>query len=326
MQAITIAAPGGPDVLKLGQAPDPTPTPEQILVRVRATALNRADTLQRQGQYPPPPGESDILGLELAGEVEAVGSAVTNIAVGERIFGLVGGGGYAEKAVIDARMAMPIPEGWSFAQAAAVPEVYFTAQETIFTLAGLKRGETILIHAGASGVGTAGIQMARETGATVLVTAGSAEKIQRCVDLGATAGCNYKEQDFAEWIQEVTGREGVDVIEDFIGAAYWDKNLKSLTIGGRIVLVGVMGGVKVETNLGLILRKRLQVFGSVLRSRTLADKIDITRRFQENWLPLLSAGKIKPIIDCSFPLEQANKAHQYMEDNKNFGKIILEVP
>ena len=326
MQAITIAAPGGPDVLKLGQAPDPTPTPEQILVRVRATALNRADTLQRQGQYPPPPGESDILGLELAGEVEAVGSAVTNIAVGERVFGLVGGGGYAEKAVIDARMAMPIPEGWSFTQAAAVPEVYFTAQETIFTLAGLKRGETILIHAGASGVGTAGIQMARETGAAVLVTAGSAEKIQRCVDLGATAGCNYKEQDFTEWIQEVTGRKGVDVIEDFIGAAYWDKNLKSLTIGGRIVLVGVMGGVTVETNLGLILRKRLQVFGSVLRSRTLADKIDITRRFQENWLPLLSAGKIKPVIDCSFPLEQASEAHRYMEDNKNFGKIILEVP
>ena len=326
MQAITIETPGGPEVLKLAQAPDPRPAPEQILVRVRATALNRADTLQRQGHYPPPPGESAILGLELAGEVEAIGSAVTNIAVGERIFGLVGGGGYAEKAVIDARMAMPMPEGWSFAQAAAVPEVYLTAQETIFTLAGLKRGETILIHAGASGVGTAGIQMARETGATVLVTAGSAKKIQRCVDLGATAGCNYKEQDFAEWVQEVTNRNGVDVIEDFIGATYWDKNLKSLTIGGRLVLVGVMGGVKVEMNLGLILRKRLQVFGSVLRSRTLADKIDITRRFQANWLPLLSAGKIKPVIDCSFPLEQAHEAHQYMQDNKNFGKIILEVP
>ena len=326
MQAITIVAPGGPDVLKLGTVPDPIPSPEQILVRVRATALNRADTLQRQGQYPPPPGESDVLGLELAGEVEAVGSAVTTIAVGERVFGLVGGGGYAEKAVIDARMAMPIPEGWSFAQAAAVPEVYFTAQETIFTLAGLKRGETILIHAGASGVGTAGIQMARETGATVLVTAGSAEKIQRCVDLGATAGCNYKEQDFAEWVQHTTSGKGVDVIEDFIGAAYWDKNLKSLTPGGRLVLVGVMGGVKVETNLGLILRKRLQVFGSVLRTRTLADKIDITRRFQANWLPLLTAGRIKPIIDCRFPLERAAEAHQYMEDNKNFGKIILEVP
>ena len=326
MRAITIAAPGGPDVLKLSAVPDPIPSPEQILVRVRATALNRADTLQRQGQYPPPPGESDILGLELAGEVEAVGSAVTTIAVGERVFGLVGGGGYAEKAVIDARMAMPIPEGWSFVQAAAVPEVYFTAQETIFTLAGLKRGETVLIHAGASGVGTAGIQMARETGATVLVTAGSAEKIQRCMDLGATAGCNYKEQDFAEWVQHTTSGKGVDVIEDFIGAAYWDKNLKSLTLGGRLVLVGVMGGVKVETNLGLILRKRLQVFGSVLRARTLADKIDITRRFQANWLPLLTAGKIKPIIDCRFPLERAAEAHQYMEDNKNFGKIILEVP
>ena len=326
MQAITIVAPGGPDVLKLGTVPDPIPGPEQILVRVRATALNRADTLQRQGQYPPPPGESDVLGLELAGEVEAVGSAVTTIAVGERVFGLVGGGGYAEKAVIDARMAMPIPEGWSFAQAAAVPEVYFTAQETIFTLAGLQRGETILIHAGASGVGTAGIQMARETGATVLVTAGSAEKIQRCVELGATAGCNYKEQDFVEWVQHTTNGKGVDVIEDFIGAAYWDKNLKSLTLGGRLVLVGVMGGVKVETNLGLILRKRLQVFGSVLRARTLADKIDITRRFQANWLPLLTAGRIKPIIDCHFPLGQAAEAHQYMEDNKNFGKIILEVP
>ena len=252
MQAITITAPGGPDVLKLGTVPDPLPSPEQILVRVRATALNRADTLQRQGHYPPPPGESDILGLELAGEVEAVGSAVTTLAVGQRVFGLVGGGGYAEKAVIDARMAMPIPEGWSFTQAAAVPEVYFTAQETIFTLAGLKRDETILIHAGASGVGTAGIQMARETGASVLVTAGSAEKIQRCVDLGATAGCNYKEQDFAEWIQRTTNGKGVEVIEDFIGAAYWDRNLKSLTLGGRLVLVGVMGGVTVETNLGLI--------------------------------------------------------------------------
>ena len=326
MQAITFETPGGPEVLKLDQAPDPAPAPEQVLVRVRASALNRADTLQRQGQYPPPPGESEILGLELAGEVEAVGSAVTDVAIGDRVFGLVGGGGYAEKAVIDARMAMPIPDSWSFTQAAAVPEVYFTAQETIFTLAGLQQGETILIHAGASGVGTAGIQMARQTGANVLVTAGWAEKIQRCIDLGATAGCNYKEQDFAEWVQRVTDGKGVDVIEDFIGAAYWDKNLNSLTIGGRLVLVGLMGGVKVETNLGLILRKRLQVFGSVLRSRTLEDKIDITRRFQENWLPLLAAGTIKPTIDRSFPLAQANEAHQYMEDNKNFGKIILEVP
>lgn len=325
MKAITCTKPGGPEVLQLTEVADPVPTPDQLLVRVRASALNRADTMQRIGAYPPPPGESDILGLELAGEVEAVGSSVQGFAPGDRVFGLVGSGGYAEKAVIDARMAMPIPDGWSFSQAAAVPEVYFTAQETIFTLAGLKSGETILIHAGASGVGTAGIQMARETRARILITAGSAEKIQRCIELGAQAGCNYKEQDFAEWVKDVTQGTGVDVIEDFIGAAYWDKNLRSLKIGGRLVLVGLMGGVKVDAHLGMILTKRLQIFGSVLRSRPLEDKIAITQRFKQNWLPLLTTGKIKPIIDTVFPLAQAAEAHQYMEDNKNFGKIILEM-
>jgi putative PIG3 family NAD(P)H quinone oxidoreductase len=304
---------------------DPTPTAEQILVRVRATALNRADTLQRAGNYPPPPGESDILGLELAGEVEAVGSGVTGIKPGDRVCALVGSGGYAEKAVFDARMAIPIPAGWSFVQAAAVPEVFFTAQETMFTLGNLKAGETVLIHAAASGVGTAGIQMARETGAKILVTAGSAEKIERCLELGASAGCNYKEQDFANWVKEVTNGQGVDLIEDFIGAAYWSKNLQSLKIGGRLVLVGLMGGVKVDTNLQLIMAKRLQIFGSVLRARSLAEKIDITQRFKQNWLPLLTSGRIKPIVDRVFPLAQAADAHRYMEENRNFGKIVLEV-
>ena len=326
MQAVIFDAPGGPEVLKVGHVADPVPGADQILVRVRATALNRADTLQRQGLYPPPPGESDVLGLELAGEVEAVGSAVRDVHVGDRVFGLVGGGGYAEKAVLDARMAMPMPAGWSFAAAAAVPEVFFTAQETLFTLAELRPGETVLIHAGASGVGTAGIQMARETGANVLVTAGSAEKIARCVELGATAGCNYKERGFADWVHERTDGRGVDVIEDFIGAAYWDDNLKSLAVGGRLVLVGFMGGTKAQTNLGLILMKRLRIFGSVLRSRPLADKIDITRRFQADWLPLLEAGRIKPIIDRRFSLHEAADAHRYMEANKNVGKIILDVP
>jgi putative PIG3 family NAD(P)H quinone oxidoreductase len=325
MQAITVTTPGGPEVLRLTAVPDPVPTPEQVLVRVRATALNRADVMQRLGGYPPPPGESNILGLELAGEVEAVGSAVKNIAPGDHMFGLVGSGGYAEKAVIDARMAMPIPAGWSFAQAAAVPEVFFTAQETMFTLGGLKEGETVLIHAAASGVGTAGIQMARETGARIFVTAGSAEKIQRCLELGATAGCNYKEQDFADWVKEVTNGQGVDLIEDFIGAAYWERNLRCLKTGGRLVLVGLMGGAKVEANLGLIMTKRLQIFGSVLRSRPLADKIAITQRFRAKWLPLLAVGRIKPIIDRILPLAQAADAHRYMEENRNFGKIILEV-
>ena len=326
MRAVIFDEPGGPEVLKVGQVADPVPGGDQLLVRVRATALNRADTLQRQGLYPPPPGESDVLGLELAGEVEAVGSAVRNVHVGDRVFGLVGGGGYAEKAVLDARMAMPIPSGWSFAEVAAVPEVFFTAQETLFTLAQLRAGETVLIHAGASGVGTAGIQMARETGANVLVTAGSAEKIARCIELGAAAGCNYKERGFADWVQERTDGRGVDVIEDFIGAAYWDDNLKSLAPGGRLVLVGLMGGTKAQTNLGLILMKRLRIFGSVLRSRPLADKIDITRRFQADWLPLLEAGRIEPIIDRSFRLHEAADAHRYMEANKNVGKIILDVP
>ncbi|MGH8008091.1 MAG: NAD(P)H-quinone oxidoreductase, partial [Candidatus Binatia bacterium] len=285
MRAITMTTPGGPDVLQLAEVVDPVPTPEQVLVRVRATALNRADTLQRTGNYPPPPGESDILGLELAGEVETVGTAVKDVAPGDRVFGLIGSGGYAEKAVIDARMAMPIPAGWSFVQAAAVPEVFFTAQETLFTLAGLKEGETVLIHAAASGVGTAAIQMARETSARIFITAGSAEKIHRCIELGAGAGCNYKEQDFAEWIKEVTKGQGVDVIEDFVGAAYWDRNLRCLKTGGRLVLVGLMGGGKAEVNLGLLLTKRLQVFGSVLRSRTLADKVAITQRFRTHWLP-----------------------------------------
>ena len=325
MQAITVAAPGGPEALHLTTVPDPVPRSDQVRVRVRATALNRADVMQRMGSYPPPPGESDILGLELAGEVEAVGAAVKDLVPGDRVFGLVGSGGYAEKAVIDARMAMPMPAGWDFTQAAAVPEVFFTAQETLFTLGGLKEGETVLIHAAASGVGTAGIQMARETGARIFVTAGSAEKIQRCIELGATVGCNYKERDFADWVKEVTNGQGVDLIEDFIGAAYWDRNLRSLKTGGRLVLVGLMGGAKVEANLGLLMTKRLQIFGSVLRSRPLADKIAITQRFRATWLPLLAAGRVKPIIDRVFPLAQAADAHRCMEENRNFGKIILSV-
>jgi len=325
MQAITLTTPGDPEVLHLATVPDPVPTADQIVVRVRATALNRADTLQRRGLYPPPPGESEILGLELAGEVESVGSAVKDIAPRDHVFGLVGGGGYAEKALIDARMAMPIPSGWSFVQAAAVPEVFFTAQETLFTLGNLQKGETVLIHAAASGVGTAGIQMAREIGARILVTAGSEEKIRRCLELGATAGCNYKERDFADWVKEVTKGQGVDLIQDFIGAGYWNQNLQSLKTGGRLVLVGLMGGVKVEANLQLIMAKRLQIFGSVLRSRPLADKIDITQRFCNRWLPLLASGRIQPMIDRTFPLAQAAEAHRYMEENRNFGKIILEV-
>jgi putative PIG3 family NAD(P)H quinone oxidoreductase len=250
---------------------------------------------------------------------------VKDFAPGDRIFALVGGGSYAEKAVLDPRMAMRIPEGWSFVQAAAVPEVFFTAQETLFTLGGLKAGETVLIHAAGSGVGTAGMQMARHIGARVLVTAGSAEKIQKTIELGAAAGCNYKEQDFAQWVQEVTHGQGVDLIQDFIGAAYWEQNLRCVKDGGRLVLVGLMGGAKVEVNLGVILRKQLKIFGSVLRSRSPEEKMAITQRFREQWLPPLAAGTIRPMIDTVFPLAQAAEAHRYLEANKNFGKIVLTV-
>jgi putative PIG3 family NAD(P)H quinone oxidoreductase len=325
MRAITLRTPGGPEVLELTEIPDPTPTPEQLLVRVRVSALNRADTLQRRGLYPPPPGESDILGLELAGEVEAVGSATQGFHVGDRVFGLVGGGGYAEKAVIDYRMAMPIPPGWDFFEAAAIPEVFFTANETLFTLGQLAPGETVLIHAGASGVGTAGIQMARHIGARVLATAGSPDKIERITALGADAGINYKTEDFAERVRELTNRAGVELVQDFIGAAYWQRNLRCLKVGGRLVLVGLMGGTKIEADLGLILSRRLHIMGSVMRSQSLESKIAITQRFRERWLPLLAEGKLRPIIDTSFPLAEAAAAHQYMEDNRNVGKIMLVV-
>jgi putative PIG3 family NAD(P)H quinone oxidoreductase len=325
MKAIIFDAPGDPDVLYLGEVPEPVPGPEDLLVRVRASALNRADTLQRRGLYPPPPGESDILGLELAGEVEAVGRAVSDFAPGDRVFGLVGGGGYAEKALLHVGMAMRVPADWSFEQAAAVPEVFLTANETLFTLGRLTHGETVLIHAGASGVGTAGIQMAHQAGARVLVTAGSAAKIARTIELGADAGIPYKEEDFAARVLDLTHQAGVDLVQDFIGAAYWQRNVRCLKTEGRLVIVGLMGGTKVEVDLNTILRKRLQIIGAVMRSQSLANKIAMTKRFQERWLPLLQNGNLHPVIDTVFPLADAATAHRYMEENRNIGKVVLSL-
>jgi putative PIG3 family NAD(P)H quinone oxidoreductase len=263
--------------------------------------------------------------LELAGEVEAVGSAVHGFSAGDRVFGLVGGGGYAEKALLHSQMAMRIPEAWGFETAAAVPEVYFTANETLFTLGELTQGETVLIHAGASGVGTAGLQMAKQAGARVFITAGSAEKIARCTELGADAGINYQEEDFAERVMALTDKAGVELVQDFIGAAYWDRNLRCLKVAGRMVMVGLMGGIKVEANLNVIMGKRLRIMGSVMRSQPLQNKIAITRRFQERWLPLLESGALKPVIDTCFPLAEAAAAHRYMEENRNVGKILLTI-
>ncbi len=325
MQGIIRTGDGGPEVLELGEVPVPIPGPTQLLIDVKATALNRADTIQRQGGYPPPPGESEILGLELAGVVASWGDQVEGFERRDRVFGLVGGGAYAEQAVIDYRMAMPIPDGWSFEKAAAVTEVFFTANETLFTLGGLRAGESVLIHAGGSGVGTAGTQMAHHAGARVFITAGSAEKIERSKQLGCTEGINYKEQDFAEEIMRLTDGEGVELVQDFIGAPYLERNLSILKTRGRLVMVGLMGGAAAELNMSQIMRKRLQVFGSVMRPQSIEEKIGITQRFVDRWLPLLKEGKIQPIIDCVMPLSQASEAHEYMEANRNFGKIILKV-
>lgn len=326
MKAIIRTGDGGPEVLQLAEAPSPTPTATQVLVDVHATALNRADLIQRRGGYPPPAGESEILGLEIAGTVSEAGAAVKDeISKGDRVFGLVGGGGYAEQAVIDYRMAMPIPDGWSFEQAAAVPEVFFTANENIFTLGKLSAGETILIHAGGSGVGSAGIQISRHAGATVFVTAGATEKIDKCKALGATEGINYKTTDFVDDIQRLTDEQGVDVVLDFIGAPYLERNLSILKTKGRLLQVGLIAGATAEINLGAVMRSRLQIIGSVMRPQSIDEKIAITQRFVERWLPELKRGVLQPIIDTVFPLVEAQQAHAYMEANRNFGKILLKV-
>ena len=325
VKAIIRTGDGGPEVLQIGEVPSPNPTETQVLVDVHATALNRADMIQRRGGYPPPPGDSEILGLEIAGTVSAMGSAVKGVSKGDRVFGLVGGGGYAEQAVIDYRMAMPMPDEWTFEQAAAVPEVFFTASDNIFTQGGLSTGEAILIHAGGSGVGTAGVQISHRAGAKVFVTAGTSEKIENCKALGAVEGINYKETDFVAEILHLTDGQGVDVVVDFIGATYLERNLSVLKTKGRLLQLGLISGSVTEINLNTVMRKRLQLIGSVLRTRSIDEKIGVTQRFMDSWLPELKSGKIRPIIDTVFPLAEAGKAHAYMEANRNFGKIILKV-
>ena len=324
MRAVVCSGTGGPEVLAIGPAPRPVPGKNQLLVRVQACALNRADLLQCRGLYPPPAGESEILGLELAGEVVEVGAGVTTFTPGDRVFGLVGGGAYAEFALLDAEMALPMPAQWDFTTAAAVPEVFFTAFETLFTRGELVNGESVLIHAGASGVGTAAIQLARRAGASVYVTAGSDEKIARCCELGASGGVNYREMDFAEGVRALTDGTGVDLIEDFIGADYLERNLALLRPLGRLVMIAFMGGAKAEINLASILSRRLTVRGFVMRSQSLAEKREITGRFREQVLPDLVGGTLRPVIDSVYPVTEVGDAHRRMAANENIGKILLD--
>ena len=325
MKAIVIEKPGDPDGIRLADVDDPIPADEEVLVRVHASALNRADMLQRQGLYPPPRGASSIMGLELAGEVAAVGRTATRFKPGDRVYGLCPGGGYAQLAAIHESLAMPIPDGWTFQQAASIPEVFFTANEALVTLGRLAAGERTLIHAGGSGVGIAAIQIGKARDAQVFVTAGSDEKCARARDLGADVAINYKTQDFAAVVKERTGGEGVHVILDVLGASYWPRNVASLATAGRLILVGLMGGAKIDANLGEILARRLQVIGTAMRSQPTENRAAITHRYRDGVEPLLIEGRISTVIDRVFPLRDAAAAHRYMEADRNFGKIVLDV-
>lgn len=325
MKAITIQTGQENNPLIWQEVPAPIYGDDEVLVDIYATALNRADLLQREGNYPPPPGASDILGLEMAGRISAVGTNVTGWQVGDRVCALLPGGGYAEQTNVPHQMLMPIPDNWSYEQAAAVPEVFYTAFVNLFMEAGLQKGETVLIHGGASGVGTAGIQLAREAGCHVLVTAGTDEKIARCTELGAELALNYKKEDFAERVLAQTNGEGVDVILDMVGAAYLEHNLRLLKLRGRLVFIATLSGAKTEINLATLLGRRLRLIGSVLRSRSLAEKIEIKQRFIDRFWLMFIDGTIQPVIDSVYPIEQANEAHQRMASNKNIGKIILKV-
>jgi NADPH:quinone reductase len=325
MRAITTSGPGGPEVLTVSERPIPTPGPEDLLVRVRAIGVNRADALQRAGRYAPPPDVSDILGLELAGEVSAIGAKVRGFSVGDRVFGLVASGACAEFAVVDHGLAVPMPAAWDFSTAAAVIETFCTANETLFTLGRLAAGESVLIHAGGSGVGTSAIQMAKQAGAKVYVTAGSAEKIRRIAELGADGGIDYHRQDFADEIMRLTEGKGVDVVLDFIGASYLPRNIAVLRLKGRLVIAGVMGPPTHPVDTGPILGKRLQVLGFTLRPQTIAEKRGIVARFAERWMSPLAAGAIKPVIHATLPFDEIREAHRIMEANENFGKLVLTV-
>ncbi len=325
MEAIVCTSPGGPEVLKLSTTAKPKPAPGQLLVQVAATALNRADLLQREGKYPAPTGASEILGLEIAGTIVGMGVDCQRFALGEEVFGLIPGGGYAAFAVIDEEMAVAKPAHLSFEQAAAIPEVYLTAFQALKWIGELRAGQTVLIHAGASGVGTAAIQIAKICGATVIVTA-SKEKHALCMQLGADNAIDYKAGPFEHEVMMITQSLGVDIVLDFIGGPYWHQNIACLKLDGTLVLLASMGGGKVnDFDLRSILVKRLKVHGSTLRSRALAYQTKLTEEFSAFGMELFEHGRLQPVVDKIFNWKHAAEAHTYMEANKNAGKIILKI-
>jgi tumor protein p53-inducible protein 3 len=322
MKAILFDRPGAPDVLRYADAPDPQPGADELLVRVHATAVNRADLLQRAGAYPPPPGASPILGLELAGEVV---TPAGEWLLGDRMMAVVTGGGYAELATVPVGMALRIPDRFSYEQAAAIPEAFLTAYLNLFTLGRLLPGETALIHAGASGVGTAAIQLARAAGARVFVTAGSDEKLALCRELGAELGINYRREAFQERVAEATAGRGVDVVLDFVGAPYWEANMAALAAHGRLMLIGFLGGSRGQLDLGSVMSKSLTVSGTTLRRTPLPQKIALAQAFAEFALPRFERGDMRPAIDRVYAIEQAAEAHRRLESNSNAGKVVLSM-
>jgi putative PIG3 family NAD(P)H quinone oxidoreductase len=325
MKAILFDKPGDESVLYLGEAPDPTPGPDEVRLSVRACAVNRADLLQRQGLYPPPPGASPILGLECAGEVAEVGAGVSGWRVGDRAMALLAGGGYAEQVVVHAGSLLPVPAHFTWEQAASLPEVYLTVFLTVFQLGGLEKSGAVLVHGGGSGIGTACTQLAKLAGAVVVATAGSDEKCKRCLELGADAAVNYREGDFVAAAQQATGGRGVDVVLDSIGAPYLERNLAALAIGGRLVLIGLMGGAKAEINLAALLGRRLSVIGSTLRARPAEEKAALVAAFRARFGDALERGALAPVVDRVLPLADAAEAHRAMKASEHFGKIALRI-
>lgn len=326
MRAIVIAKPGGPEVLELRDVPTPEPSRGEVRVRIHATAVNRADLLQRMGVYPAPAGSpADIPGLELAGEVDAVGADVTSLAVGDRVFGIVGGGAYAEYLTVHARALSRMPDGMSFTDGAAVPEAFLTAWDAMVTQGRLSAGETVLVHAAGSGVGTAAIQIAKAIGARSIGTARTADKLERAKPLGLDVGIVADGAKFAAAVLEQTGGRGVDVVVELVGGAYVPQDLACLALQGRVVVVGMMAGNQVDFDLGVLMRKRAEVRGTMLRSRPLEEKIFAARALERHLVPLFARGALVPIVDRVLPLAQAGEAHRIMQGNTTFGKVVLEV-
>ena len=325
MTAVSITAPGAPEVLVAGPRPTPAPGAKEVLVQVAAAGVNRPDVMQRRGLYPAPPGASDIPGLEIAGTVVALGADVTRFKLGDRVCGLVTGGGYAHYCPAPEATLLPIPAGFSLVEAAALPETFFTVWSNVFDRGRLKAGETLLVHGGTSGIGTTAIQLGKAFGATVIVTAGSAEKCAACRDLGADLAIDYKTQDFVAEVKSMTDGKGADVILDMVGGSYIQRNYEAAAMDGRIVQIAFQEGSKVQVDFMRVMLKRLTHTGSTLRARPLADKAAIAAALTTQVWPLLAAGTVRPLIDRTFPLADAAGAHAHMESSTHVGKIVLEV-